>query len=226
MKIVEIKDFIEDQKKLENLIRQHLFFPECHMHIFFQNISLSNKQAVFVPKDLIKLDSNSHEYTSIGYRYNADYRWDCHIAVSSGWYEKRSRYPAYFYYLIGHELGHANIYFNDPDLHIFCQLIESNIREASHDSINCHYQCPHEILFDRFGKYFSNKIANSLSEEIEEIKNTTNQDEKVRLNLIQELEPTNHLENLRNDLVEFASPYKPELTKIWKKSIKKMVIIL
>lgn len=221
---IEIKDDIENKAEYENVIARYSKLPACHMHIFLLNKSLpKDKQAVFVPKDLIKFDPNSDEYASIGYQAQEDYNWDCYIAISKEWCDKRERFPAYFAYLIGHELGHANIYFKDRKLYIHCQLIESKIEKASGGNINCHYQCPHEILFDRFGKYFSNKLynENKLFDEIKEIQSTTNRDERIRLELIQNLEPIDNFESLRENLVDFASPYKHELIKLWKESVEK-----
>lgn len=222
MLIIEFKDNIENKSEYEKAIAEHSKLSKCHLHIFLLNRELPNdKQAVFVPKDLIKYDPNSYEYTSIGYKDQQDYNWDCYIAVSKKWHDRIKIFPSYFAYLIGHELGHANIYFNDRDLYILCQLIESKIMQATDGNIKYHYQCPHEMLFDRFGKYFANKIQTGLFEEMEEIKKTARPGEKIRLGLIQKTQPRDGFEGLRENMIAFASPYKAELVNLWNKSARK-----
>jgi hypothetical protein len=221
MLIIEFKDDMENRTQYEQIIAKYSKLSKCHLHIFLLNRPLPNsKQAVFVPKALIKCSPNGHEYTSIGYQDQHDYDWDCYIAVSKKWSDKIGIFPCYFAYLIGHELGHANIYFNDRDLYILCQLIEGKIKDASGGIINCHYQCPHEILFDRFGKYFANKVQTGLFEEIEEIKKTASPSERIRLGLIQNLHPVDCFEGLREALIDFASPYKNDLMRLWKESVR------
>jgi len=222
MPIIEFKDDIENKTEYEKVIAKSSKLSKCHLHIFLLNKALPNgKQAVFVPKDLIKYSPDSHQYTSIGYQDQQYYNWDCYIAVSKKWCDKIRIFPGYFAYLIGHELGHANIYFNDRDLYILCQLIEGKIRDASGGNINGHYQCPHEIFFDRFGKYFANKVQTGLFEEIEEIKKTASPSERIRLGLIQNLQPRDCFEGLRESLIDFASPYKTDLIRLWKESVRK-----
>ena len=128
------------------------------MNLFFLREPLpNNKQAVFVHKDLISYDPNSHEYTRIGYQ-NSDYKWDCFIAISGKWCDRRDKYPACFAYLIGHELGHAKVCLSDRCLHIHCCLIQSNIKRASFGKIKYCHELPHEKLFDKFGKFLAHKF--------------------------------------------------------------------
>lgn len=224
MATIEIKDYIENKEEYERLIKKYLNPPECHMHILL-NRYLTDKQAVFVAKDLIKYDRHSHELTDIGYSVDPeDCKWDCYIAISREWYDKRNTYPAYFAYLMGHELGHAMIYFSERLLHIHCCLIENYIKGASEGKIKYRYECPHEILCDRFGKHFSTRLydEDTLLQELKEIKRQScDTDERVRLESVQKSEPTDNLEGLKGDLIRFSIPYKPELIKRWEESIEK-----
>lgn len=224
MATIEIKDYIENKEEYERFIKKYFNPPECHMHILL-NRYLTNKQAVFAVKNLIKYDRYSHELIDIANSVDqGDCKWDCYIAISREWYDKRNTYPAYFAYLMGHELGHAKIYFSERLLHIHCCLIENYIKCASDGKINCYHQCPHEILCDTFGKYFSTRLydENTLLQELEEIKSQTcDTDERVRLESIQKCEPTDIFEGLKGDLIRFSTPYKNELIKCWKENVEK-----
>ena len=147
--------------------------------------------------------------------------WDCCVVISKEWCNLQSKFPAYFTYLLGHEIGHATICLRDISLHIHCCLIHEFIFLASHGKIHPN-ESPHEQLSDKFGKYVSIKLhnINKLSHEIEKIKLKKNEKERERLEFVQDTSPSNDFSGLRERMVAFSRPYKDELIQCWKNHIR------
>ena len=100
--------------------------------------------------------------------------WDCCVLISKKFCLLRNEIPAYFTYLLGHELGHAYICLSDISLHIHCCLIHSCIGPASKNKFEFRRELPDEQLFDQYGKYLSQKLHGSekLNDEIQKLKAT------------------------------------------------------
>jgi hypothetical protein len=105
---------------------------------------------------------------------NVANEWDVRVAFSKQACLRYGEFPAYFCYLIGHELGHAKICLSDPVLHIHYCLIQEHIKSASKNKISMWHQIPHELRFDQFGLYLSERLwaRNKLNGELEILLNT------------------------------------------------------
>lgn len=146
--------------------------------------------------------------------------WDCCIAIANKQCALREKFPAYFTYLVGHEIGHARICIEDLDLHKHYCLIYEFIHHASGGTIHPQ-ELPIEKLCDEFGKYLSIKVHGQgvLGREIEEKLILERDYEKARLLFIRETGPSNDFSGLREKLVAFSMPYKNELIECWKEHI-------
>ena len=224
---IKIKNYayeVGNKKELEKRIERYSNLPECHINLIFLNRDLPNKQGVFVVKNLLPHEPNNSQYMDIGYGPNQDdYKWDCYVAISKKWCDKINDYPAFFKFLIGHELGHAKIYLSDENLHIHSCLIKGFIKCASNGRIKHSGELPHEILCDRFGKYFSHKFyddAKKLEDEIDKLIINSDCEDSKNFSLIKNVKPTNNFEGLKESLIKISMPYKEKLIKLWEKSIE------
>ena len=129
------------------------------------------------------------------------------------------RYPAYFTYLVAHELGHAKIYLADLLLHVHASLIEAHIGEASDKKVTKWIQFPHEIKTDQFGIYIAERIHGKerLDEDILAILESGQDKDPDRLHYLMSLDGCSHFEGLREELVELSLPYRSELMAIWQR---------
>ena len=148
-------------------------------------------------------------------------RWDCCITISSEQCNLREQFPAYFTYLVGHEIGHARICLEDIGLHKHCCLIDSFIYYASGSRIQPS-ESPHEQLFDKFGKYLSSKLhdPNKIGHEIEEKLSLGIDKDTDRLVFIRDTYPSDDFSGLREKLLVFSRPYKNELLECWNEDIQ------
>lgn len=149
--------------------------------------------------------------------------WDCGIAISQEICLMKNDYPAFFAYLLGHELGHASIVLSDLTLHIHSWLIEYFIREASDNVISKWHELPHERLFDQFGIYIAENLFSREKLRRELTQRLTMPDccDQARLRLMLTLQGTNDLSILREELIDFSKPYKTKLIKLWKGHVAK-----
>lgn len=172
-------------------------------------------QGVCVPKALIKF---SRSYVPICEGRNRE-SWDVCVAVSGKYCLLANEYPAYFAYLIGHELGHARICLSDLALHIHYCLIQDHIKIASNYQITQWCELPHEQRFDQYGIYIALQLfpRHQFNEEIEGLLEKAKCNDRVRLQLMLSLPPSNNLDGLRDEIVRFSSPYKYGLIQSWQK---------
>lgn len=147
-----------------------------------------------------------------------DRGWDCGVALSAKACRFRSTHPAYFTYLLGHELGHAYVCINDISVHIHSCLIQDFICKASFKKVSQWHELPHEELFDQFGIYVAESLFSrqQLDSEITSLLGSPDCQDKDRLELMLSLPPFKDFKGLRDKLVQFAAPYKTELIKLWK----------
>jgi len=231
IKIINTTDIdFGNEKELENKIERYSNLPECRINLIFLNKDLPypDYQGVFVSKDLIKCERKSSEYLNIGTDPKGtgntpDFKWDCYVAISKKWCDKRNEYPAFFKFLIGHELGHAKIYLSDENLHIHSCLIKGCIECASNGRIKPSGELPHEILCDKFGKYFSHQFYDEpkkLEDEIDKLIINSDCEDSKNFSLIKNVKPTNNFEGLKESLIKFSMPYKEKLIKLWEKSVE------
>ena len=176
-----------------------------------KNLLPGKNQGACVPRKLLNF---SRPYVAICGEEDIN-NCDVCIAIS----KKYCEYPAYFTYLIGHELGHAKICLSDLDLHIHYCLIQAHIKGASHNVITKYHELPHERRFDQFGIYLCEKInsRHKLNAEIETLIANPDCNNRERLNNMLSLNASNNLNNLREDLIHFSRPFKSTLIASWKK---------
>ncbi len=143
--------------------------------------------------------------------------WDCGISISGKYCQMHREYPAYFAYLLGHELGHAHICRSDILLHIHYCLVDSHLPYIS--SKIQWYEYPHERKFDQFGICIAEQIFSreKLDEEITNLINKPECNNSERLKSMLTLSGTMNLKNIRNELIELTAPFKTELITRWQK---------
>lgn len=200
--------FLPSVEKIANL-------PEGDILLIFQDKLIKDNPGVCVPQSLCKYAP--YLWKNILKHYRKE-QWNCGIILS----KKYIQYPAYFVYLLGHELGHACVSLLDSNLYIHCCLIQHFIIKASDNKISSYHELPHEILSDRFGIYIAESLFSreELISEIKQISNLPNCKNKDRLKIVLSLEATNYFANLKNELIEFSIPYKDKLIALWKESTK------
>ncbi len=144
-------------------------------------------------------------------------QWDHGVALSVTGCNYENTHPAYFTYLLGHELGHAYVCINNITVHIHSCLIQDFILRASSQKISHWHDLPHEQLFDQFGISLSEKLFSShqLHEELESLIEDPNAKDRDRLKLMLSLPAFQSFHGLRESLIQFSEPYKAELIKLW-----------
>ncbi len=152
--------------------------------------------------------------------------WDCGIAVSKKVCLLKEQYPAYFAYILGHELAHAFVCLTDISIHIQSSLVEKFIRDASEDRITQATELPDEVLSDRFGIHIAERIFSreKLNADITHLLKMPNCKDAVRLRKVLSLSGSSNLgdlRRLRDDLVAISKPYKARLIELWEKDVAK-----
>jgi hypothetical protein len=205
-------ELINEFRSCSNIIRGKIL-------LVFSKYDLPNQiQAVCVPTKFI--EKYAPHYSVICDCSNTGFH-ECCIAISKEWCDQYNKLPAYFSYLVGHEIGHAKVCIEDIKLHLHCCLVHDFIYQASGGKVHPD-ESPHEQLFDRFGKYLSAKLHGpfQLINEIKTIESSKSDFERKRLTYISSTPPSNDFSGLREKLIAFSIPYKDELIKLWKNHIK------
>ena len=114
----------------------------------------NNDQGVCIPKELEEDNKNRFGLLFKEIKYS----WDVFNAFSKKSSLLYEKYPAYFSFLIGHELGHTKICLLSIALHIHCLLIQYYIEKASNNEISKCHQLPFERSCDQFGIYIAEKL--------------------------------------------------------------------
>lgn len=150
---------------------------------------------------------------------NSPSNWNVCIAFSKRACSLHGEFPAYFSYLIGHELGHARLCLSHPALHIHYCLVQEHIKGASKNQISQWHELPHECRLDQFGICLSEKFwsRTRLNTEIESLMNQPDCPDRDRLQMMLSLAPRSDLDKIREELVEFSQPYKEALIASWAK---------
>lgn len=176
-----------------------------------------NDAGTILPRSLLKYDKDFHIFDNY-----LDLDWEIGIAISKKNCLLYNSSPAYFSYLLGHELGHATVCMNDLDLHVFYCLIQNHIKIASAGNVTMWHELPHEIIFDQFGLYiaemlFGRKIVDY---EIGLLLKDPSRDDLDRLKLMLTLRGSKDLGRLRADLLDFTKPYEGRLKESWEESVR------
>ena len=157
-----------------------------------------NNQGACIPRALLNF---SESYAPV---CEGDLQsWDVCIAITHKFCLLHRDYPAYFTYLIGHEVGHAKICLADLPLHIHYCLVQEHIKVASNYQITRWPELPHEQRFDQFGIYLSQRLysRDHLNEEIERLLDRPECNDRDRLQSMLSLSPSDNLDHIRNELV-------------------------
>ena len=149
--------------------------------------------------------------------------WECGVAISKQECDLYDEYPAFFTYLLGHELGHLQACLTDITLHVHYCLIQCAIWDASKSRIEFPYELPHERLFDQYGIYIAERffLRTKLNIEINQRLALPDCSDVPRLKEMLQLSGTKDVSGLRNEIVKFSRPYKSGLIECWKKLKKK-----
>ncbi len=213
--ILENKAKIDIETKYFKDLLSYAKLPDGLILLVLYDSSLpENKQGVCIVPQLKRFAPSYSDICICSYSSS----WNCCIVIPKKWCVARNEFPAYFTYLIGHELGHAYICLSDITLHIHCCLIHLSIKSASKDKIQFPHELPNEQLFDQFGKYIALKLHGDkkLIDEINSLKGTAGNIKRQRLELIQRLPPEKNFSDLRKTMIDFSRPYKDELIRYWK----------
>lgn len=205
---IEFKeDFLNKIFKLANLPKDRLLLVFHDGPLFNTNLGIAAPRNVY-----FRINDRGFFFKFM------DREWDCGVAFSLKACQFVNQFPVYFVYLIGHEFGHAHICLYDEALHVHYCLIQDFIRTASNEKISSWHELPHEILFDQYGIFISEKIYSRdlLNSEIKEMLKKTGCKDRLRLDQMLELKSTNDLSGLRESLIKFSLPYKNELIELWK----------
>ena len=142
--------------------------------------------------------------------------WDCGIIISRTWCIAQSQYPAYFAFLVGHELGHAATAIADQELAAYEHLITVS---QQHLAVPTAYvDLPHEILYDRVGVAVAERLygrAVVLTQFAAVIDNGELPRHVARVQRAIGLVPTLSVSGLRASVAAFALPNRAELLRLW-----------
>ena len=144
--------------------------------------------------------------------------WDCGVALSKKTCERFGRLPAFFTYVLGHELGHAVNYLTDPETFILGDLIRRHIRNASQEAIMLEQELPHEAACDEFGIMIAEQLfpKKQIAREIYSRMKDDDCNDPKRLQFLLKLSGSRRVYNLKTDLIRFALPYKDALISSWR----------
>ncbi len=149
--------------------------------------------------------------------------WDCGVVLFRKACEFSRTHPAYFAYLLGHELGHARLWLEDRELALLCALVAPPvIYEASKGVVSQGYQLPYEQAFDRFGLWIAAEVYSKerLRDEIATLLGDPECKDADRLRFLMASEGADLPANLKEEVVSFARPFKAGIVREWRKRIE------
>jgi len=163
-----------------------------------------------LPRELMEFNS----YINVFAHYLEE-EWDFVIFLSRSICEYSNTHPAYFTFILAHEIGHAHIYVKDNKNHIHCSIIQSFIGQASSNKIK-YFELPHEQLCDMFGISIAKRLFSKqqFEEEVQALKNGQAPQTIERLQRILSLPNFEDFNHLRESMIDILSPYKVELISI------------
>lgn len=199
--------------------------PDDEIINLLKKVNLPQGRIILLLTDKTRLESLGEcipkcliDYAGRRRYFRQDY-WECGVILSQKACNIHDEYPAYFMYLLGHELGHAHICLTDVYLHIHYCLIQDFIRDASNNKILGWHELPHEIKMDQYGLFITEMIYSrkEINQQIKKIINLPDCKDKTRLEQLLTLPSSNELSGLREELIDFSLPYKDKLIELWKK---------
>lgn len=143
--------------------------------------------------------------------------WDCGVVIGRNWAARQAEFPAYFAYLLGHELGHATTVLTDLVLTIYQDIVRRCISKASSDRRWRWDDMPYETTYDQFGMAVAEIVCGRacLEDDFGRILSGGLSQDEPRLRKALDLPPCKDLRGLWADLASFALPYRHQLLDIW-----------
>ncbi len=145
-----------------------------------------------------------------------DVAWDCGILIGSPACKLQSRFPAYFAYVLAHELGHAATVLTDPSITAYEHLITTGMARLS-PGLRWH-ELPHEARYDQLGLAVAELAYGRARVEADfnAIIDGGLVNDSARLRKLLTAQPKRSLIGLEEDLASFTRPYRQELLAIWR----------
>ncbi len=142
--------------------------------------------------------------------------WDCGIVMGSVSCEFQSQFPAYFAYLLAHELGHAATVLTDPSITAFEHLITTGMASIS-PSLRWD-ELPHEARYDQLGLAVAELACGRAAVEAQFTAMIDGElvNDSARLRKVLTMQPRRSLAGLVEDLASFTQPHLEELLQIWR----------
>ena len=170
-------------------------------------------QGVTIARDFASLAQNLW-----GLDQYMDQPWDCGVVIGQKWAAKQPDLPAYFAYLLGHELGHAKTILTNLALAVYEDVVLRYMPKVSPERKWRWDDMPHEVRYDQFGLAISEALYGRarLEEEIHRILSDGLTEGKLRLQKTLDLQPSKDLRGLWAELAQFALPYRDRLLELWK----------
>lgn len=187
--------------------------PSGHIRLIVGDPKLTpDLQAVTFPRSFIRYAGNLY-----GLEDHLMEPWDCGVSIGEAWASKEWEYPAYFSYLLAHELGHATTALTNLGLTLYEDLILQGMRQIGNDRPWRWDEMPHEIRYDQFGAAVAQEVhgRERLEAEVKEILDHGLASDEPRLHRLLQMPPRKDLVGLCEDLAEFSRPYRRQLVDLW-----------
>jgi len=192
--------------------------PKSKIYIVFCNYLLREKELGHT--QFTKFDNKPH-YGNI----NKDIfdNTDCTIYISKRICEMQQEMPAYFVYILGHELGHTIIVLSDQTTYPKVLVIQAScleIKKLSNGKFQYIFQDPTERRCDQFSLSIIEKLSlrQQFNYECDVLINEPDCPQKNYLKLLKIIESKDNMDGLYNELIEFILPYKEQLIEYWEKN--------
>jgi len=148
--------------------------------------------------------------------------WDVGIALSAKTCRFSFEHPAFFVYILAHELSHARVVLTNPHLHVYCSFLDKNIRGASNGKVTQYCQLPHEQAHDAYGVWIARRVlgGDRLDSDLSALQSDPSHRDVNRIRFLQEVEPRGDIRDLEDKVRAFARPYATGLSSIWDRELK------
>jgi hypothetical protein len=175
-------------------------------------------QGLCVPRRYVQVLGNIG-----GLEHHLEDAWDCGVLIHPKWAVRQASYPAYFAYLLGHELGHAKTALSDPGLVVMEALIFDVPAVSGRDGWH-QADLPHERRYDQFGLAVADQTHGlaALHQEVQSLLASGIEQDEERLKRMLTLEPRLGLDGLWEELAEFSLPCKQALVDKWTAAMSSM----
>ena len=129
-------------------------------------------------------------------------------------------HPAYFAFLLEHELDHVRVGAAGMGTAILANLIHLDIHQASGGAVTLHQETPEEVQCDKAGKRLAVELfgEDAFRKCVGDLEAAgEDEDKRMRFRYLRELAAAPFDTPLRQRLLEYVAPYRDELAKIWRR---------